>query len=202
MPFYIWNLALSAIWNLSPRLSGLGLGKAGLLCSTRRCKNKHGHKTKYLTARNVLKVIKVKYYFQLSLYARIKLSSRGCRNKVRKWVIHYSTYASCRRCLDFLLLNYWWSLCLFMYILTHSLVFMYIFEDMLLLRWQIFIFFPFTAKNTLPTGHPLIHVAPYGGSLLGLWSTQNMLLKWTLSPNDQNVNPLNTVECILRLFDW
>ena len=141
MTFYIWNLALSAIWNLSPRLSGLGLEKAGLLCSTRRCKNKHGHKTKYLTARNVLKVIKVKYYFQLSLYARIKLSSRGCRNKVRKWIIHYSIYASCRRCLGFLLMDYWWSLCLFMYILTHSLVFMYIFEDMLLLRGQSFIFF-------------------------------------------------------------
>lgn len=64
----------------SQTLSGLGLQKSGLLCSTRRCKNKHGHKTKYLTARNVLKVIKVKYYFQLSLYARIKLSSSGCRN--------------------------------------------------------------------------------------------------------------------------
>lgn len=64
----------------SQTLSGLGLETAGLLCSTRRCKNKHGHKTKYLTARNVLKVIKVKYYFQLSLYTRIKLSSRVCRN--------------------------------------------------------------------------------------------------------------------------
>lgn len=77
---YLETGTVSHLELASQTLSGLGLEKAGLLCSTRRCKNKHGHKTKYLTARNVLKVIKVKYYFQLSLYARIKLSSRGCKN--------------------------------------------------------------------------------------------------------------------------
>ena len=65
----------------SQTLSGLGLEEAGLLCSTRRCKNKHGHKIKYLTARNILKVIKVKYHFQLSLYAKIMLSSRTAETK-------------------------------------------------------------------------------------------------------------------------
>lgn len=79
-------LPLSEIWHGQPlelasqTLSGLGLEKAGLLCSTRRCKNKHRHKPKHLMVRNVLKVIKMKYYFQLSLYAKIKLNSSGCRN--------------------------------------------------------------------------------------------------------------------------
>jgi hypothetical protein len=68
-----------SLLELAPEtLSGLGLQKTGLLCSTRRYKNKHGQKTRYLTARNVLKVIKVKYHFQLSLYTRIRLSIRVC----------------------------------------------------------------------------------------------------------------------------
>lgn len=77
---YLKHSTVSHLEPASQTLSGLGLEKAGLLCCTRRRRNKHGHKTKHLTARNVLQVIKLKYYFQLSLYARIKLSSRECRN--------------------------------------------------------------------------------------------------------------------------
>lgn len=90
-------LFISRVWHCQPleltshAFSGPGLQNEGLLCSTRRCKNKHGQHPRYQTARNVLKVRKVKYYFQLSLSTRINLNSKELQSLSKNGITYPST---------------------------------------------------------------------------------------------------------------
>lgn len=97
-----------ATWNSPPRLClAAHWRRARVCCVAQECKSKHRHyRISNMTARNILKVIKVKYHFQLSLYARLCWAQGLPRAKWGKWIIHCSAYSSCRRCQVF----YWWIL--------------------------------------------------------------------------------------------
>lgn len=103
---------------------------------------------------------------------------------------------------------YWWiTRDPFVYLSTQSpsLVFMYISEDLVAAAEAdgkaSYSFFLYPKAPTPLVTHPVGHIAPCGGFLLKPHSLHKaLMLKWTLSSNNQMISTLNKTKCILRLL--